>query len=151
MLGEAFYEKFKQDYNLKCTDIDVNEKWLSYLDFRVAEAYRKDVKDFKPGWLFHIGAYTDLEYCELHVKDTYETNTESVKHAVHIANELSIPLLYISTAGIFDGVKNQYFNDTDQPNPISHYAKSKYFGVWRVKKVEKFREKTFLKILSKFH
>ena len=34
MLGEAFYQQFKKKYNLKCTDIDVNENWLSYLDFR---------------------------------------------------------------------------------------------------------------------
>jgi len=112
---------------LKCTDIDVNEEWLSNLDFRDYESYKKDVADFKPDWLFHLGAYTDLEYCELHVEDTYATNTESVEHAVHIANELSIPLLFISTAGIFDGKKGTY-DETDQPNPIGHYAKSKYLG-----------------------
>ena len=40
MLGEAFYRQFKDDYELKCTDIDVNEKWLSYLDFRDFETKR---------------------------------------------------------------------------------------------------------------
>ena len=84
MLGEAFYETFRQDFNLKCTDIDINEEWLSYLDFRDAETYRKDVIEFQPNWLFHIGAHTDLEYCELHEADAYSTNTESVKHAVDI-------------------------------------------------------------------
>ena len=34
MLGEAFYHQFGKDYELKCTDIDVNDDWLSYLDFR---------------------------------------------------------------------------------------------------------------------
>ena len=48
MLGEAFYEKFRQEFNLKCSDIDVNEEWLNYLDFRDSETYRKDVKDFQP-------------------------------------------------------------------------------------------------------
>jgi len=127
MLGEAFYEKFKKDYDLKCTDIDVNEIWLSYLDFRDYEAYKKDVENFQPDWLFHLGAYTDLEYCELNKEDTYVTNTESVRHAVHIANELFIPLLYISTAGIFDG-KNAVYDESSKPNPMGHYAKSKYYG-----------------------
>jgi len=63
MLGDAFYEQFRNDYELKCTDIDVNSGWLTYLDFRDLEAYRKDVRDFKPDYLFHLGAYTDLEYC----------------------------------------------------------------------------------------
>ena len=127
MLGEAFYKKFKKDCDLKCTDIDINENWLSYLDFRDEETYRKDVTTFKPDWLFHIGAHTDLEYCELNEEDTYETNTESVKHAVKIAAGLSIPLLYISTAGIFDG-KKEVYDESDKPNPIGHYAKSKYMG-----------------------
>ena len=33
MLGEAFYKQFKKDYKMKCTDKDVNENWLSFLDF----------------------------------------------------------------------------------------------------------------------
>jgi len=127
MLGEAFYLRFKDEYVLKCTDIDVNASWLNYLDFRNFDAYRKDVLNFKPDYLFHLGAYTDLEYCELHPEDTFETNTTAVQHAVGIANELGIPLLYISTAGIFDGQKDVY-DDFDTPNPMGIYARSKYLG-----------------------
>jgi dTDP-4-dehydrorhamnose reductase len=127
MLGEAFYEQFKERYELKCTDKDVNEEWLSFLDFRDLDAYRKDVEAFKPDYLFHLGAYTDLEYCEKNMEDTYLTNTISVENAVYIANELDIPLLYISTAGIFDGNKDLY-DDWDQPNPLGIYARSKFMG-----------------------
>ncbi len=127
MLGEAFYKQFINDYNLKCTDKDLNEDWLSELDFRNYTDYNEDVMSYNPDWIFHLGAYTDLEYCELNQEDTYNTNTESVKHAVKIANNLSIPILYISTAGIFDGKKAVY-DESDTPNPIGHYAKSKYLG-----------------------
>jgi dTDP-4-dehydrorhamnose reductase len=127
MLGEAFYTIFKDDYELKCSDIDVNEKWLDYLDFREYETYREEVKKFKPDYLFHIGAFTSLEYCELNQEDTYHTNTIAVENAVYIANELDIPLLYISTAGIFDGAQDTY-DDWDRPNPLGHYARSKYAG-----------------------
>lgn len=127
MLGEAFYKQFKDEYKLKCTDKDVNEEWLSFLDFRDLENYKKDVFEFKPDYLFHLGAYTDLEYCEENADDTYITNTLSVENAVYIANELNIPLLYISTAGIFDGGKDLY-DDWDIPNPLGVYARSKYMG-----------------------
>ena len=127
MLGEAFYLNFRNTYELKCTDIDVNDAWLSYLDFRDLGAYRKDVYEFKPDYLFHLGAYTDLEYCERHADDTYVTNTMSVENAVYIANQLEIPLLYISTAGIFDGRKELY-DDWDLPAPLGPYARSKYAG-----------------------
>lgn len=127
MLGEAFYRQFKDDYILKCTDKDVNDTWLSFLDFRDFEAYKKDVNDFRPDYLFHLGAYTDLEFCELNADETYNTNTLAVENAVFISNELDIPLLYISTAGIFDGRKELY-DDWDQPNPLGVYARSKYMG-----------------------
>ncbi len=132
MLGEAFYAQFKNDYKIKCTDIDANEEWLSLLDFRDFNAYREDVINFEPDYLFHLGAFTDLEYCELNVQETYRTNTLSVENACYIANELDIPLLYISTAGIFDGQKELY-DDWDEPNPLGHYARSKYAGEKYVK------------------
>lgn len=127
MLGEAFYRQFNTKYSLKCTDKDVNEKWLTYLDFRDYEAYKKDVFGFNPDYLFHLGAYTDLEFCELNPDDTYITNTLSVENAVYIARDLNIPILYISTAGIFDGRKDVY-DDWDEPNPLGVYARSKYMG-----------------------
>lgn len=127
MLGEGFHDVLAPRHTLRCTDIDVNSQWLSFLDFRDFDAYRRDVLEFRPDCLFHLGAYTDLEYCEDHPDDTYVTNTLAVEHAVHIANELGIPLLYISTAGIFDGAKDVY-DDWDQPNPLGHYARSKYMG-----------------------
>lgn len=127
MLGEAFYRIFKDDFELKCSDKDVNEDWLSFLDFRDFDKYKDDVETFKPDYLFHLGAYTDLEFCEQNIDDTYLTNTISVENAVYISNSLDIPLLYISTAGIFDGEKELY-DDWDKPNPLGHYARSKYMG-----------------------
>ena len=90
MLGLAFYEEFKNQYELRASDIDLNEDWLHGLDFRDYDLYLKEVNDFSPHWLFHLGAYTDLEYCELNSEDTYLTNTESVKHATKISNDLGI-------------------------------------------------------------
>ncbi|WP_321996249.1 NAD(P)-dependent oxidoreductase [Draconibacterium orientale] len=127
MLGEAFYAQFKDEFEIKCTDKDVNADWLSFLDFRDFDAYKKEVEEFAPDYLFHLGAYTDLEFCEQNADDTYMTNTLAVENAVFLANQLDIPILYISTAGIFDGKKDLY-DDWDQPNPLGVYARSKYMG-----------------------
>jgi dTDP-4-dehydrorhamnose reductase len=127
MLGEAFYLNYKDDYDIECSDIDQNEDWLNYLDFRDFDAYEKAVIDFKPDYLFHLGAFTNLEYCEKNAEDTYLTNTLAVENAVIIANKLDIPILYISTAGIYDGKQNSY-DEWDLPNPLGVYARSKYMG-----------------------
>lgn len=127
MLGEAFYRVFSDKYDVRCTDIDVNESWLEHIDFRDADKYRNDVINFAPDMLFHLGAHTSLEYCEENPDDAYRTNTLSVEYATQIANDLNIPILYISTAGIFDGGKDLY-DDWDIPNPLGVYARSKYMG-----------------------
>jgi len=127
MLGEAFYKQFNDDYILRCTDKDVNEPWLSFLDFRDFSAFRKDVFDFHPDYLFHLGAFTDLEFCEINPEATYRNNTSAVKVAVEIANDLDIPILYISTAGIFNGEK-EYYTEWDIPDPLGVYANSKYLA-----------------------
>ena len=110
---------------MKYTDKDVNEDWISFLDFRDFDAYEEDVKTFNPDYLFHLGAYTSLKYCEEYVDDTYLTNTLSVENALRISNELDISLLYISTAGIFNCKKDLY-DDWDMPSPLGVSARSKY-------------------------
>jgi dTDP-4-dehydrorhamnose reductase len=127
MLGKAFYQEFKNNYNLTCTDIDLNESWLTYNDFRDLESYKELCFKIRPDILIHLGAHTDLEYCENNINDAFETNTISVENATLISNELDIPLVYISTAGIFDGQKDIY-DDWDQPNPLCVYARTKYLG-----------------------
>jgi len=127
MLGESFHKVFSRNFELRCTDINLNSEWLSYLDFRDLGSYMKDVHEFGADFLFHLGAYTDLEFCEKNPDQTYLTNAIAVENAVYIANKLDIPLLYISTAGIFDGNKD-FYDDWDQPSPKGCYAKSKFAG-----------------------
>lgn len=127
MLGEAFQEDFGGVCEVRCTDIDVNTDWLEYLDFRDLDAYRADVRAFAPDHLFHLGALTDLEYCETHPDEAFATNAMAVENAVYIANELDIPLLYIGTAGIFDG-RQALYDDWDAPNPLGAYGRAKWAG-----------------------
>jgi dTDP-4-dehydrorhamnose reductase len=127
MLGKAFYNVFKESDEVKATDIDLNEEWLTYLDVRDYEEYLKNAKKFMPDIIMHLAAFTDLEYCENNINETYRTNTMSVENAVAVAKEVGATLLYISTAGIFDGMQETY-DDFDAPNPLSVYGRAKYMG-----------------------
>jgi dTDP-4-dehydrorhamnose reductase len=127
MLGEALHNVLAEKHELMCTDLDVNEPWLERCDFRNFAEYEMQVSAFEPDILMHIGAHTDLEYCETHPDDAYRTNTLSVEHAATLAQVHGIPLVYISTAGIFDGEKELY-DDWDQPRPLGVYARAKYMG-----------------------
>lgn len=127
MLGKALYEEWSTNSHVRCTDIDVNEPWLDYLDFRDFSAYRDEVRAHDTEVLVHVGAHTSLEFCELNPDEAYSTNVMAVENAVNIANELDIPVIYIGTAGVFDGAKDEY-DDWDDPNPLGVYARSKWAG-----------------------
>jgi len=127
MLGLAVYEVFSSQANCIFTDKDVNESWLSQLDFRDSVEYEKQAITFMPDVIIHLGAYTDLEFCEKNIEDAYLTNAISVEHAIRIANKIGARLVYISTAGIFDG-KKDFYDELDTPNPLGVYARSKYWG-----------------------
>ena len=127
MLGEALHKVLAEKHELLCTDLNVNEPWLENCDFRNFSEYEASVSGFEPEILMHIGAHTSLEYCELNPDDAYRTNTLSVEHAATLAQAHGIPLVYISTAGIFDGEK-EFYDDWDQPRPLGVYARAKYLG-----------------------
>ena len=127
MLGEAVYDVFKDVCNARFSDIDLNVPWLERLDVRVSKDVAAYLTEVKPNYIVHLAALTDMEYCELHPEDAYATNTGGVQNIVEYARNHNIPLVYISTAGIFDGEKDEY-TESDTPNPLSVYGKSKYGG-----------------------
>jgi len=127
MLGKAVYERFGRDCTVLASDIDLNEPWLERCDVRDLADVLTMAREFKPELLINLAALTDLEYCELNEEDSWLTNGLGQENVCTAAKQLGIPVVYVSTAGIFDGAK-EYYNDFDLPNPLSVYAKSKYHG-----------------------
>ena len=115
MLGLAIEKEFT-DYELLLTDKD---------EFDVTRR-TKDIFDFKPDYLFHLAAETNLELCETHPKFAYYTNTIGTMNMIQLAKSLDIPIVYISTAGVFSGREES--DENSIPSPINIYGKSKYCG-----------------------
>jgi len=127
MLGEGVYSLFKDLCKVFATDINVSEDWLTYLNISSWQEVDNFCKKISPKYIINLAAKTDMEWCENHLKETYDTNLYGSYYLMNQARKRNIPYLYISTAGIFDGKKEQY-DENDIPNPLSIYGKSKYAG-----------------------
>jgi dTDP-4-dehydrorhamnose reductase len=127
MLGKAVYEKFSSFCQVLATDIDVNEQWLEYGDVADFQKISEKTFKFEPDLIINLAALTDLEYCEKNPEITWKANALGAENMALISKRLNAAHIYISTAGVFDGQK-EYYNDFDQPKPMSIYAKSKYYG-----------------------
>lgn len=127
MLGKAVYERFAPHCQVLATDIDLNEPWLEYGDVIDFQKISEKASKFEPDLIINLAALTNLEYCEKNPEITWKTNALGAENIALISKRLDAAHIYISTAGIFDGQK-EYYNDFEQPNPMSIYAKSKYYG-----------------------
>lgn len=127
MPGQAVYERFAPHCQILATDIDLNEPQLEYGDVTDFQQISEKAFKFGPDLIINLAALTDLEYCEKNPEITWKTNALGAENMALISKKLNVTHVYVSTAGIFDGLK-EYYNDFEQPNPISIYAKAKYYG-----------------------
>jgi dTDP-4-dehydrorhamnose reductase len=91
------------------------------------------VMRFKADFIIHLASETDHEYCDENPSQAYFINTVGTGNMMRLARSLDIPILYISTASVFDGIKQNPYYPDDKPNPINHYNTSKWYGELLVK------------------
>ncbi|MBS1619272.1 MAG: SDR family oxidoreductase [Bacteroidetes bacterium] len=125
MLGQAMYHTLRTANTVLATDIDINEGWLEYLDVTAADSLLKTCKEFLPDVIINLAACTDLEFCEAHPVASSLVNYEGQVNVCHAAIAVDATVMYVSTAGVFDGSKD-YYTDYDIPSPRSMYGKAKY-------------------------
>ncbi|MBI2374141.1 MAG: NAD(P)-dependent oxidoreductase [Deltaproteobacteria bacterium] len=127
MLGDAVIECFGARCRILATDIDLSDPRVVHADVRDLESVRRSIEAFRPDAILNLAAITDLEACERDPDNAWLTNALGAENVGLVARELDVPLVYVSTAGIFDGAQEVY-TDFDQPNPLGMYARSKYAG-----------------------
>lgn len=123
MLGEAI-EKIFKGYNLVLTD-------LPEFDVRIPKRFHKLPPS--PDYIIHLAAETDLEFCETYPKYAFHTNTIGTFNMVELAKQLDIPIVYMSTAGVFGRHSAPHYTEDTPPCPINMYGLSKYYGEIAVK------------------
>lgn len=97
-----------------------------YLDVRNINQVMS-FKETRPDIIIHLAAATDHIACEFNPQDAYMTNTIGTMNMLTLAKKTNARFIYLSTCGIFDGSMPRY-TESDIPNPINHYSRSKYFG-----------------------
>jgi len=78
--------------------------------------------------IINCAAYTNVEQAESNVELAYAVNTIGAKNIALAANEINACLIHISTDAVYDGKKNNVYQESDICNPLSVYSKSKYAG-----------------------
>jgi len=86
------------------------------------------IGDFEPDLVIHTAAMTDVDGCELNPEAAHKVNALGTRNVALACQRCDAPILYISTDYIFDGTKEEPYLESDEPNPINVYGRSKLDG-----------------------
>lgn len=98
------------------------------LDVTDAAAVREAVRAVAPGAIVNCAAFTAVDRCETEPELAFAVNADAVTHLARAADEVGAHLVHISTDYVFDGRKPDPYVETDTPNPLSVYGRSKLAG-----------------------
>ena len=78
--------------------------------------------------IVNCASYTDVDGAENEAEKAYQVNAEAVGRLGAFVKEADAWLLHISTDFVFDGKLERPYLETDTPNPINEYGKTKLAG-----------------------
>ncbi len=124
MVGSYVPEVFR-DCELILTDI---VSGFMHLDVRDPSAVMKTVVETRPDLILHLAAATDVDRCEQVPDDAFHTNVVGTQNVALACQSHGMPLVYISTAGVFWGDKSEPYTELDDPRPANVYGQTKLGG-----------------------
>jgi len=98
------------------------------LDLASPDAIRAKVRTIKPQILVNAAAYTAVDKAESQPELAMQINGVAPGVLAEEAKRLNALLVHYSTDYVFDGTKSEPYNETDMPNPLSVYGRSKLAG-----------------------
>jgi len=100
---------------------------LIHLDLTDQNKIIQTLKEIKPDRIIHLAAMTNVNLCETEKELATLLNVKSTETIAKQAAKQNIFFLYASTDYVFDGI-NGMKKETDLPNPLGFYGKSKLKG-----------------------
>ena len=124
--GQLGYElkllgKKYPDFQLTFTDVEE----LDITDMQAVSAF---FDKLHPDVIVNCAAYTAVDKAEQEPDLALKINALAVRNLSNACGEFNALLIHISTDYIFNGKGYRPYVETDTPEPVSSYARSKYAG-----------------------
>ena len=116
-------------------ELDVNFQDLPELDItniqQLVSYFSKNELDY----CINCAAYTAVDLAEEQSDLAYAVNADGPKNLAEVCKKHQVKLLHISTDFVFDGKKQTPYIETDMPNPLGVYGKSKWQGERNIQEI----------------
>jgi dTDP-4-dehydrorhamnose reductase len=107
------------------TAVPASRTTLDVTDLRAA---RRTVAEHRPDVVFHAAADTDVDRAEQDPATADRVNVVGTWNVALACVETGAQLVYVSSGGVFDGLKAAPYIELDIPNPLTRYHRGKLAG-----------------------
>jgi dTDP-4-dehydrorhamnose reductase len=94
------------------------------------------VQEMRPAAVLNATAYTAVDRAESEPELALVVNGSAPGYLAEAAASVGAALVHISTDYVFDGAKGSPYIETDAPNPLSVYGRSKWAGEQAIVQVD---------------
>ena len=124
MLGSSFCNNLNNEFRVHAFHRDEKsfpKCYKSYnFDLLNFNSLKENIKKIDPKIIFHCASLTNLEYCEINLKEAMMVNVEITEKISQFANKDTL-IIYISTDQVYGEIKNK-------KESINNYGITKYLG-----------------------
>lgn len=98
------------------------------LDITSEDHVQRAVGDFKPNFVINCASTGDVDRCEREPDWAYAVNELGPRLLTRACNKNGAEMIHTSTDYVFDGTKQGFYTQDDEPRPQSVYGQSKLAG-----------------------
>ncbi len=119
-LGQTFADVYR-DHEVSAWD-------RAELDITDEDVVMQKISQLKPELIINCAAYNSVDKAEEERALADQINGYAVGFIAKAASTLGATLVQYSTGQVFDGSKQEGYNEDDEPKPANAYGKSKLLG-----------------------
>jgi dTDP-4-dehydrorhamnose reductase len=145
ILGKYISSQIFKDYDLilgylqNPISVDMEKMATAKVSLNVEnkEEIEKIFIKYRPNFVIHLAAVSNIDYCQTHPNIAYRINVIGTKNIVDCSKKISAHLLFASSNAIFSGNHPPY-SETDTPAPVNVYGKTKFEAEKLIQKAQIF-------------
>lgn len=130
--GQLGYDVCKELERRSIEHKGIDRQNLDICDKQAVEAY---LTAYAPEAVIHCAAYTAVDKAEDEPELCFAVNVVGTLNLAEVCKQLDAKLLYISTDYVFDGQGGQFYEVSDNFNPLGAYGAAKLAGELAVKSI----------------
>ncbi len=121
-LAREFIKKTEK-YNYKVIPLTKDR-----LDISDLNSVLETISHYNPDVVINCAAYNLVDNAEKDFDTAFKINAIGVRNLALACKKCDALLVHYSTDYIFDGTKEDFYTEEDNPNPVNNYGKSKLLG-----------------------